>query len=216
MYHLAAQSFVEASFEQPVATGDITGLSVTRILDAMKLLIPNAKFYQASSSEMFGDGSSKMQNENTPFRPASPYAAAKVYGYWLTRIYRDAHGMFASNGILFNHESPLRGLEFVTRKVTNGAAMIKLGLAKKIHLGNLKAVRDWGYAPEYVESMWKILQHEKPDDFVVSSGEHHSVQELVELAFSRVGLDWKDYVAVDKRLFRPLDVPSLKGDYHKA
>jgi len=216
VYHLAAQSFVEASFEQPASTADITGVSVTRILDAIKVLNPKAKFYQASSSEMFGNGHYKVQNETTPFHPASPYAAAKVYGYWVTRIYREAHGIFASNGILFNHESPLRGLEFVTRKVTNGVAMIKLGLASKIHLGNLKAVRDWGYAPEYVESMWKMLQLDEPDDFVIASGEHHSVQELVELAFSGAGMNWEDHVVIDKRLFRPLDIPSLKGDYHKA
>lgn len=216
VYHLAAQSFVEASFDQPSATGDITGISVTRILDALKLLKKNVRFYQASSSEMYGDGASQAQNEETPFHPASPYAAAKVYGYWLTRIYRESFGMFACNGLLFNHESPLRGLEFVTRKVTNTVAMIKLGLTKSIHLGNLKAKRDWGYAPEYVESMWMMLQNDTPDDFVVATGSQHSVQELVEIAFSSVGLNWEDHVIIDKKLFRPLDVPALKGDYTKA
>ncbi len=216
LYHLAAQSFVEASFDEPTATGDITGISVTRILDALKLLRRDVRFYQASSSEMYGDGSFQAQNESTPFHPASPYAAAKVYGYWLTRIYRESFGMFACNGILFNHESPLRGLEFVTRKVTNSVAMIKLGLAKSVHLGNLKAKRDWGYAPEYVESMWRIVQNERPDDFVIATGEQHSVQELVEIAFSSVALNWEDHVVVDKKLFRPLDVPALRGDSTKA
>jgi GDPmannose 4,6-dehydratase len=216
VYHLAAQSFVEASFEEPSATGDISGVSVTRILDALKLLKKDARFYQASSSEMYGDGTVPVQNEETPFHPASPYAAAKVYGYWITRIYRESFGMFACNGILFNHESPLRGLEFVTRKVSNAAAMIKLGLAKNVHLGNLAAKRDWGYAPEYVENMWRMLQNDKPDDFVVASGSQHSVKELVEIAFSTVGLGWKDHVVVDKNLYRPLDVPSLQGDYSKA
>jgi GDPmannose 4,6-dehydratase len=216
VYHLAAQSFVEASFDSPAATGDITGVSVTRILNSLKLLKKNVRFYQASSSEMYGDGSSKAQNENTSFHPASPYAAAKVYGYWLTRIYRESFRMFACNGILFNHESPLRGLEFVTRKVTNAVAMIKVELAKSIHLGNLKAKRDWGYAPEYVESMWMILQNETPDDFVIATRTQHSVQELVDIAFSSVGLNWEDHVIVDKKLFRPLDVPALRGDYTKA
>jgi GDPmannose 4,6-dehydratase len=216
VYHLAAQSFVEASFEEPTATGDVSGLSVTRVLDSLRLLKRDVKFYQASSSEMYGDGTSALQNEQTPFHPASPYAAAKVYGYWLTRIYRESFNMFACNGILFNHESPLRGLEFVTRKVSNGVAMIKLGLAKSIHLGNLNAKRDWGFAPEYVESMWKILQSETADDFVIATGTHHTVQELVNTAFSTVGLNPEDHVVVDKKLLRPLDVPSLKGDYNKA
>ena len=216
VYHLAAQSFVEASFDQPTATGDVTGLSVVRILDAIKLLKPKAKFYQASSSEMFGDGVKNSQDEATPFRPTSPYAAAKVYGYWITRIYREAHKIFACNGILFNHESPLRGLEFVTRKVTNGVAMVKLGYAKELKLGNLDALRDWGYAPEYIASMWKMLQQDSPDDFVIATGEQHTVRELVEIAFSKAGLDWQDYVVIDKRLFRPLEVPSLRGDYKKA
>lgn len=216
LYHLAAQSFVEASFDEPAATGDITGVSVTRILDALKLLKKDVRFYQASSSEMYGDSSFQAQSEKTPFHPASPYAAAKVYGYWLTRIYRESFRMFACNGILFNHESPLRGLEFVTRKVTNTVAMIKLGLARSIHLGNLKAKRDWGYAPEYVESMWMILQNETPDDYVIATGEQHSVQELVETAFSSAGLNWEDHLIVDKKLFRPLDVPALRGDATKA
>lgn len=216
VYHLAAQSFVEASFDEPVATGDISGLSVTRILDSVRLLKCGVRFYQASSSEMYGDGASATQNEETPFHPASPYAAAKLYGYWLTRIYRESFNMFACNGILFNHESPLRGLEFVTRKVSNGVAMVKLGLTKSICLGNLKAKRDWGYAPEYVESMWRILQSETPDDYVIATGTHHTVQELVDLAFSSVGLNWEDHVVIDKHLLRPLEVPSLKGDYSKA
>jgi GDPmannose 4,6-dehydratase len=216
VYHLAAQSFVEASFDQPASTGDITGVSVTRILDVLKLLKKDARFYQASSSEMYGDGSFEFQNEETPFHPASPYAAAKVYAYWLTRIYRESFGMFSCNGILFNHESPLRGLEFVTRKVTNAVAMIKLGVAKSVHLGNLDAKRDWGFAPEYVESMWKILQNDKPNDFVIATGTQHSVRELVELAFSDAGLDWKDHVVIDRKLLRPLDVPALKGDSAKA
>jgi len=216
VYHLAAQSFVEASFDQPSSTGDITGVSVTRMLDALRLLKKDVRFYQASSSEMYGDGTDESQNEETPFHPASPYAAAKVYGYWLTRIYRESFKMFACNGILFNHESPLRGLEFVTRKVSNGVAMIKMGLAKSIRLGNLKARRDWGYAPEYVESMWMILQNEEPEDFVIATGKQHSVEELVDLAFSSVGLNWRDYVVVDKSLLRPLDVPALRGDPSKA
>jgi GDPmannose 4,6-dehydratase len=216
VYNLAAQSFVEASFDQPTATGDISGLSVTRILDALKMMKPDARFYQASSSEMFGNGAFDSQNEATPFKPASPYAAAKLYAYWITRIYREGSGVFAANGVLFNHESPIRGLEFVTRKVTNGAAMVKVGLAKKIHLGNIKAERDWGYAPEYVETMWKILQKDRPDDFVIATGKRHSVEELLECAFSVVGLNWNEHVTIDKKLFRPIDVPSLEGNSEKA
>lgn len=216
VYHLAAQSFVEASYDEPVATGDITGLSVTRLLDALRLLKPNVRFYQASSSEMYGNAISPIQNEKTGFHPASPYAAAKVYGYWITRIYRDSFKMYTCNGILFNHESPLRGLEFVTRKVTNAVAMIKTGVAKSVRLGNLNSARDWGYAPEYVKSMWLMLQQSKPDDYVIATGENHTVRDLVEIAFSVVGLNWEDHVIVDKRLFRPLDVLSLKGDPTKA
>jgi GDPmannose 4,6-dehydratase len=216
IYHLAAQSFVEASFDAPSATAEITGVGVTRLLDALKLLKQGVRFYQASSSEMYGGGDSSLKDESSPFHPASPYAAAKVYGYWLTKIYRESYDMFASNGILFNHESALRGLEFVTRKISNGVAMIKLGLAKTLRLGNLRAKRDWGYAPEYVETMWKILQQDKADDFVIATGVQHSVQEVVELAFADAGLDWRRYVVVDKTLFRPLDVPGLKGNSARA
>jgi GDPmannose 4,6-dehydratase len=220
VYHLAAQSFVEASFETPVATGDVTGLSTTRILEAIRLVYPETKFYNAATSEIFGKtgvlkGGGPL-NENDPFMPMSPYAAAKLYGYWITRIYREAYGIFAVNGILFNHESPLRGLEFVTRKISNEVAKIHLGLSKELRLGNLDAKRDWGYAPEYVEAMWLMLQQKEPDDYVIATGEAHSVREFVEKAFELVGLDWQKYVKVDKRFFRPLDVPCLTGDYSKA
>jgi GDPmannose 4,6-dehydratase len=220
VYHLAAQSFVEASFEAPVATGDITGLATTRILETIRQLCPDAKFYNAATSEMFGKtgvlNGGRPLNEEDVFRPMSPYAAAKLYGYWVTRIYREAYRIFAVNGILFNHESPLRGLEFVTRKVSNEVAKIYLGLSKELRLGNLEAKRDWGYAPEYVEAMWLMLQQKEPDDYVIATGEAHSVKELVERAFELVGLDWRDHVKVDKRFFRPLDVPCLVGDYSKA
>jgi len=220
VYHLAAQSFVEASFEAPVATGDITGLATTRILETIRQLCPDAKFYNAATSEMFGKtgvlNGGRPLNEEDVFRPMSPYAAAKLYGYWVTRIYREAYRIFAVNGILFNHESPLRGLEFVTRKVSNEVAKIYLGLSKELRLGNLEAKRDWGYAPEYVEAMWLMLQQKEPDDYVIATGEAHSVRELVERAFELVGLDWRDHVKVDKRFFRPLDVPCLVGDYSKA
>lgn len=216
VYHLAAMSFVGTSFDQPVFTGDITGLGVTRLLDTIRLVNPNTKFYQASSSEMFGDGSTDLRDERSDFSPASPYAAAKLYGFWITRVYRDAFKIFAANGILFNHESPLRSLEFVTRKITNAVAMITLGVAKEVRLGNLNAMRDWGYAPEYVQAMWDIMQLETPDDFVIATGEAHSVREFADEAFSIAGLDWKKYVKIDKKLFRPLDVPSLRGDFSKA
>jgi len=216
IYNLAAQSFVSASFEQPIGTGVITGLSVTRILEAIRQINPSIKFYQASTSELFGKGNNTSQNENTPFSPSSPYAAAKLYSYWMTKIYREGYNIFACNGILFNHESPLRGLEFVTRKISNGVAKIALGIEKDLTLGNLDAKRDWGYAPDYVESMWLILQHNTPDDYVIATNETHSVKEFVELAFEVVGLDWQKYVKVDKRFFRPLDVEFLKGDYSKA
>jgi len=220
VYHLAAQSFVEASFETPIATGDVTGLSVTRILEAIRQSCSYTKFYFATTSEMFGKtgllNNGSPLNENDVFHPMSPYAAAKLYGYWITRIYREAYGIFAVNGILFNHESPLRGLEFVTRKVANEVAKIYLGLSRELRLGNLDAKRDWGYAPEYVESMWLMLQQREPDDYVVATGEAHSVRELVQRAFDVVGLDWQEYVKVDKRFFRPLDVPVLVGDYSKA
>jgi len=218
VYHLAAQSFVGASFETPIATGDVSGLAVTRILEVIRQVNSEIKFYQASTSELFGNsvnGKEKL-NENSPFKPASPYAVAKLYGYWITRIYREAYGIFAVNGILFNHESPLRGLEFVTRKISNAVAKIALGLEKELRLGNLEAKRDWGYAPEYVESMWLMLQQDEPDDYVIATGEAHSVKEFCEIAFDIVGLDWQEYVKVDKRFMRPLDVYYLCGDYSKA
>ena len=216
IYNLAAQSFVGASFEQPVGAGEITGLGVTRILEVVRAINPGIKFYQASTSELYGRGNTEEQTEATPFHPSSPYAAAKLYGYWVTRIYREGYGMFACNGILFNHESPLRGLEFVTRKISNAVAKIALGLEKELRLGNLEAKRDWGYAPEYIESMWLILQQGEPDDYVVATNETHSVREFVEKAFKVVGLDWESYVSVDERFLRPLDVNYLKGDYSKA
>ena len=216
IYHLAAQSFVGASFEQPIATGEITGLGVTRVLEAIRQINPRIKFYQASTSELYGRGHSSPLHENSPFQPASPYAAAKLYGYWLTRQYREAYEIFACNGILFNHESPLRGLEFVTRKITNKVAKIALGMEKELKLGNLEAKRDWGYAPDYVESMWLMLQQDEPDDYVIATNEAHSVREFAEKAFDVVGLDWQEYVKVDKRFLRPLDVTFLQGDYSKA
>jgi GDPmannose 4,6-dehydratase len=216
VYHLAAQSFVGASFEQPVGAGEITGLGVTRILEAIREINPDIKFYQASSSELYGNGSLEPQNEATSFCPASPYAAAKLYGYWITKIYREGYGIFACNGILFNHESPLRGLEFVTRKISNAVAKIALGLEKELKLGNLEAKRDWGYAPEYVESMWLILQQEKPGDYVIATNETHTVQEFVAKAFAVADLNWQNYVSVDEKFFRPLDVNYLQGDFSLA
>jgi GDPmannose 4,6-dehydratase len=216
IYHLAAQSFVGASFEQPISTGEVTGLGVTRILEAIRQINPTAKFYQASTSELFGNGHSGSLTENSPFHPASPYSAAKLYGYWLTKIYREGYKFFACNGILFNHESPLRGLEFVTRKISNTAAKIALGMEKELLLGNLDAKRDWGYAPDYVNSMWLMLQQKEPDDYVVATNEAHSVREFAEKAFDVCGLDWQKYVKVDKRFLRPVDVNLLCGDYSKA
>jgi GDPmannose 4,6-dehydratase len=216
VYHLAAQSFVGTSFEQPVGAGEITGLGVTRVLEAIREMNPKIKFYQASTSELYGGGNREPQRENTPFQPSSPYAAAKLYGYWVTKIYREGYGIFACNGILFNHESPLRGLEFVTRKISNAVAKIALGLEKKLELGNLEARRDWGYAPEYVESMWLMLQQQEPDDYVIATNEAHSVREFAEKAFSIVGLDLGKYVKVSERFLRPLDVNFLQGDYSKA
>lgn len=218
-YHLAAQSFVGTSFETPVATGDITGLAVTRVLEALRRTFSDVKFYFAATSEMFGKNgllNNKPLCEHDYFYPMSPYAAAKLYGYWINRIYRDGYGLFTVNGILFNHESPLRGLEFVTRKIANGVAKISLGISKEIKLGNLNAKRDWGYTPEYVKSMWMMLQQKKADDYVIATGEAHSVKEFVQRAFDVVGLDWQKYVKVDKRFLRPLDVPALLGDYSKA
>ncbi|HLC22155.1 MAG TPA: GDP-mannose 4,6-dehydratase [Candidatus Nanoarchaeia archaeon] len=216
IYNLAAQSFVGASFEQPVSTAEITALGLPRILDVMRILCPQAKFYQASSSEMFGQVQQIPQNEKTPFYPRSPYAAAKLYAHWVTVNYREAYNLFTCSGILFNHESPLRGLEFVTRKITNAVARIKLGLQKELLLGNLDAKRDWGYAPDFVEAMWLMLQQEHPDDFVIATGETHTVREFCEVAFQEVGLNYNDYVKVDERFFRPSEVDLLIGDAGKA
>ncbi len=216
VYNLAAQSFVPTSWQQPVLTGEFTALGVTRLLEAIRLVKPDAKFYQASSSEMFGKAVEVPQNERTPFYPRSPYGVSKVYGHYITINYRESYGLFAVSGILFNHESPRRGLEFVTRKVTHGVAKIKLGLAKELRLGNLEARRDWGYAPDYVRAMWLMLQQEQPDDFVVGTGKTYSVRQLCEIAFSCVGLNWEDYVVVDPALFRPADVDLLVADATKA
>ena len=216
IYHLAAQSFVGASFDQPIGTAEITGLGTARVLEAIRQINPEIKFYQASTSELFGNGKSSSLSEESSFHPSSPYAASKLYGYWMTKIYRDGYNFFACNGILFNHESPLRGLEFVTRKITNTVAKISLGLEKELHLGNLDAKRDWGYAPEYVESMWLILQKKEPDDYVIATGQSHSVREFVEKAFDLVGLDWQKHIKVDNRLKRPLDVNYLQGDFSKS
>jgi GDPmannose 4,6-dehydratase len=216
VYHLAAQSFVGTSYEQPVGTGEVTGLGVTRMLEAVRIFDPQIRFYQASTSELYGNGSDPPQTEETPFRPASPYGAAKLYGYWMTQMYRGAYQMFAVNGILFNHESPLRGLEFVTRKISNGVVKIALGLDTDLRLGNLNAQRDWGYAPEYVEAMWLSLQQNRPDDYVIATNEAHSVLEFVQEAFAVVDLPWEPHVSVDKQLLRPLDIALLRGDYSKA
>jgi GDPmannose 4,6-dehydratase len=215
IYHLGAQSHVRVSFDMPEYTGDITGIGTTRVLEAIRRSGIGTKFYQASSSEMFGD-SPPPQNENTPFRPRSPYAAAKVYAFWMVANYREAYKIFASNGILFNHESPRRGETFVTRKITRALAKIKLGFEKKLYLGNLSAKRDWGFAGDYVEAMWLMLQQDEPDDYVVATGESHSVEEFLEEAFSCQGLDWKDYVEIDPRYFRPIEVGYLQGDASKA
>ena len=216
VYNLAAQSFVSLSFEQPIADFLTTGLGVARMLEVIRTANPKIRFYQASTSELYGNGVSGSLSEETVFHPASPYAAAKLYGYWITRYYRERHGIFACNGILFNHESPLRGLEFVTRKITNAAAKISLGLEKELKMGNMSAQRDWGYAPEFVNAMWLMLQQEKPDDYVVATGETHSVQEFVERAFSAAGLDWQRYVSIDSRFLRPIDVSHLRGNYSRA
>src|SRR5438477_1931758 len=205
IYNLAAQSFVQTSWTQPVLTGEFTALGVTRMLEAMKKAAPNARFYQASSSEMFGKVHESPQRESTPFYPRSPYGVAKVYGHWITVNYRESFALYAVSGILFNHESPRRGLEFVTRKVTDGVARIKLGLARELRLGNLEARRDWGFAGDYVRAMWLMLQQDKPDDYVVATGETHTVQKLVETAFARVGLDWQRHVVQDPALVRPAE-----------
>jgi GDPmannose 4,6-dehydratase len=216
VYNLAAQSFVPTSWNQPVLTGEFTALGVTRVLDAIRLVDPGIRFYQASSSEMFGKVRETPQNERTPFHPRSPYGVAKVYGHSITVNYRESYGLFACSGILFNHESPRRGLEFVTRKVTDAVARIKHGLAQELRLGTLEARRDWGYAGDYVQAMWLMLQQDQPDDYVVATGESHSVQELVELAFSYAGLHWQEYVVVDPTLKRPAEVDLLLGDASKA
>ncbi len=216
VYHLAAQSHVRVSFDIPEYTGDVTGLGALRILDAIRETKVKAKFYQASSSEMFGDTTIVPQSEKTPFHPCSPYACAKVYAYHLTINYREAYGIFACNGILFNHESPRRGETFVTRKIARASARIKAGLDKHLYLGNLEAKRDWGYAPEYVDAMWRMLQQKKPDDYVVATGESRTVREFVEAAFGHVGLDWKKHVRIDPRYYRPTEVSYLLGDAAKA
>ena len=216
VYNLAAQSFVPTSWRQPVLTGEFTALGVTRVLDAIRIVNPEVRFYQASSSEMFGKVREVPQSENTPFYPRSPYGVAKVYGHWITVNYRESYKLFACSGILFNHESPRRGLEFVTHKVTYGVARIKLGLADELRLGNLEARRDWGYAGDYVRAMWLMLQQDEPDDYVVATGETHSVRRLCEVAFDCVGLNYKDYVVSDPKFYRPAEVDLLVGDATKA
>jgi len=216
VYNLAAQSFVPTSWNQPALTGDITALGVTRILEAIRFVNSKIRFYQASSSEMFGKVLEVPQNEDTPFYPRSPYGVAKVYGHWITVNYRESFDMFATSGILFNHESPRRGLEFVTRKVSDGVAKIKLGLAKELRLGNLEAQRDWGYAGDYVEAMWRMLQQDDPDTFVIGMGETHTVREFCEIAFGHVGLDYKEFVVQDERFYRPAEVDLLISDPSKA
>jgi GDPmannose 4,6-dehydratase len=215
VYHLAAQSHVRVSFDEPEYTGDTTGMGTTRLLEAIRMIGLDCRFYQASSSEMFG-ATPPPQNEETPFYPRSPYGAAKLYSYWMTRNYREAYDMFAVNGILFNHESPRRGETFVTRKISRAVARIKLGLEQRVYLGNLEASRDWGYAPEYVEGMWKMLQHDTPADYVIATGTSYSVRDFVSLAFDHVGLDWEEYVDYDARYERPTEVDSLIGDASKA
>ncbi|MCC6932167.1 MAG: GDP-mannose 4,6-dehydratase [Deltaproteobacteria bacterium] len=216
IYNLAAMSFVPTSWQQPVLTGEFTGIGVTRILEAIRNVDTSIRFYQASSSEMFGKVRETPQTELTPFHPRSPYGVAKCYGHYITLNYRESYNLFAVNGILFNHESPRRGLEFVTRKVTDAVAKIKLGLASELRMGNLDSKRDWGFAGDYVKAMWLMLQQDKPDDFVISSGETHEVRELVELAFARAGLDYQKYVVIDPRFIRPAEVDLLIGDYSKA
>jgi len=216
VYNLAAQSFVVDSWIAPISTGDVDGLGVTRILEAIRRVKPEARFYQAATSEMFGKVREIPQTETTPFHPRSPYGVAKAYGYYITLNYRESYGMHASNGILFNHESPRRGLEFVTRKITNQVARIKLGQATELRLGNLDAKRDWGFAGDYVEGMWRILQADEPDDYVLATGETHEVREFCEIAFSRVGLDYRDHVVVDPKFVRPAEVELLLGSPAKA
>ncbi len=216
VYNLAAQSFVPTSWNQPALTGDVTALGVTRMLEAIRFVNPKIRYYQASSSEMFGKVLEVPQNEDTPFYPRSPYGVAKVYGHWITVNYRESFNIFATSGILFNHESPRRGLEFVTRKITDGVARIKLGIAKELRLGNLEARRDWGFAGDYVEAMWMMLQQDKPDNFVVGTGETHSVREFCEIAFGHVDLDYNEFVVQDERFYRPAEVDLLVSDPSKA
>ena len=216
VYNLAAQSFVPTSFSQPVLTGEFTALGVTRVLEAIRLVNPKIRYYQASSSEMFGKVVEVPQRESTPFYPRSPYGVAKVYGHWITVNYRESYNLFGCSGILFNHESPRRGLEFVTHKITDAAARIKLGLAHELRLGNLESQRDWGYAGDYVRAMWLMLQQEHPADYVVATGETHSVQEFVEEAFGYLDLDWREYVVQDSKYYRPAEVDLLVGDPSKA
>ncbi len=216
IYNLAAQSFVQTSFGQPVLTGETTALGVTRLLDAVRLVDPEIRFYQASSSEMFGKVQEVPQTEVTPFHPRSPYGVAKVYGHWITVNYRESYGLHATSGILFNHESPRRGMEFVTRKISHAVARIKLGQADELRLGNLDAKRDWGFAADYVDAMWRMLQRDEPEDYVVCTGETHSVREFCQLAFGHVGLRWEDHVVIDESFMRPAEVDLLVGDASKA
>jgi GDPmannose 4,6-dehydratase len=216
VYNLAAQSFVQASWSQAVMTAEFTAVGVTRVLDALRRVCPTARFYQASSSEMFGKVVETPQRETTPFYPRSPYGVAKVYGHYITVNYRESYHLFACSGILFNHEGPRRGLEFVTRKISHAVARIKLGLERELRLGNLQAKRDWGYAGDYVRAMWLMLQQEQPDDYVIGTGETHSVEEFVQIAFDHVGLDWRDHVVVDPQFYRPAEVDLLLGDPGKA
>ena len=216
IYNLAAQSFVQTSFGQPVLTGETTALGVTRLLDAVRLVDPEIRFYQASSSEMFGKVQEVPQTETTPFHPRSPYGVAKVYGHWITVNYRESYGLHATSGILFNHESPRRGMEFVTRKISHAVARIKLGQADELRLGNLDAKRDWGFAADYVDAMWRMLQRDEPEDYVICTGETHSVREFCQLAFDHVGLSWEDHVVIDESFMRPAEVDLLVGDASKA
>jgi GDPmannose 4,6-dehydratase len=216
IYHLGAQSHVKVSFELPEYTGDVTALGTIRLLEAIRVIGLKTKFYQASSSEMFGTTPESPQRETTPFRPSSPYACSKVYAHWMTVNYRESYGLFACNGILFNHESPRRGETFVSRKITRGVARIRAGLQQRLYMGNLEAKRDWGYTPEYVDAMWRMMQLDGPDDFVIATGETHSVREFLETAFEYAGLDWEKYVEIDPRYFRPTEVDCLQGDASKA
>lgn len=216
VYNLGAQSFVGTSWEQPILTANVTGMAVANVLEAIRIVNPKIRYYQASTSEMFGKIQEPIQNEDTPFYPRSPYGVAKLYGHWLTINHRESFGLHASNGILFNHESPIRGIEFVTRKVTDGAVKIKLGLEKELRLGNIDAVRDWGFAGDYVEAMWLMLQQEKPDDYVIATGRKTTIRDMCQLAFEHVGLNHKDYITVDKSLYRPAEVEVLLGDATKA